>query len=161
MSLNYSPKTSEVKNQYLFQSVSKNSGNNNSPSPILELVENWEIVKLQKQRTVDIAGLPASNKKYQAIYFALSDDYTHIKGLFNGLISLGQPKGVKLEIQRELNQYVLKFYHTDENIATAYFEKLVKMADGELRFKSVLKRLLENQKAFDASQQLLKKEIFK
>jgi hypothetical protein len=119
-----------------------------------------DMVDLTGQGSFDFPNFPETNKSFQVLYFKLSSEFESLKGLFNGLISIGQPNGVILEFQKELNTYSLKFYTANETFVSCYFSKITKLISEEVRFKKILKKVIENQKSFEAEGKLLRNEIF-
>jgi len=148
-----------VQDQYAFQSISKKSEKSFSSNTVLEIMESCDMVVLNDKRAADFAGYHESAKNYTVLEFNLSGNAVPLKGLFNGIISLGNPKEVSLTHQKELGSYILKFYDKDEKTAVAYFSKIISIIEDEIRFKTILHKVIENLKAFDTSQQLLKKEL--
>jgi hypothetical protein len=145
---------------FSFQKISKRSENPSQSINAVEMLNGCEMVQLTGQGSFDFPNFPEAKKSFQVLYFKLSADFESLKGLFNGLISIGQPKGVILEFQKELNTYTLKFYTADEPSVFHYFSKITKVVSEEIRFKKILKKIIENQKSFEAEGQLLRNELF-
>ncbi|MCL6260172.1 hypothetical protein M3O96_13810 [Aquiflexum sp. TKW24L] len=149
-----------VQESFSFQTVSKRSEILSNPVNVVDMIMACEMVELTGQGSFNFPNYPEANKNFQVLYFKLTSDFENLKGLFNGLISIGQPQGVILEFQKELNTYTLKFYSSNEIAAAGYFSKITKVISEEIRFKKILKKIIENQKAFEAEGQLLRNEIF-
>ncbi|HSJ66393.1 MAG TPA: hypothetical protein VK921_01905 [Anditalea sp.] len=150
--------SSEQEN-FAFQSISKNSENSIISTSVLEIMESCDMVDLIKTNTLDFSGFSESGKKYNVMEFSLEGNAINLRGLFNGIICLGNPKEVSLTYQKDLNTYILKYYETDEGVAVKYFSKIINIIESEIRFKAILRKVIDNLKAFDSSQQLLKKEL--
>jgi hypothetical protein len=160
MASQISTQQAPVQESFTFQSVSKRSEILTPAVSVTEMIMGCDMVELTGQGSFNFPNYPEANKNFQVLYFRLSADFENIKGLFNGLISIGQPKGVILEFQKDLNTYSLKFYSSNELAASAYFSKITKVISEEIRFKKILQKIIENQKAFEAEGQLLRNEIF-
>jgi hypothetical protein len=149
-----------VQESFTFQSVSKRPEILSPAVSVVDMIMASDMVELTGQGSFDFPNFPEANKSFQVLYFKLASEFEGLRGLFNGLISIGQPKGVILEFQKELNTYTLKFYTADKLSVAQYFAKITKVISEEIRFKSILKQIIENQKSFEAEGQLLRNELF-
>lgn len=145
---------------FSFQKVSKTEGSQTSTTTVLELMQGNEMLEVTGHANFDFPNFPEAKKQFNVVYFKLSNDFDALKGLFLGLTSIGQPAGVILEQQKELGTFSLKFYTANQQKAAAYITKITKLLSEEIRFKAILKRLIANQQAFAAGEQLLQKELF-
>lgn len=118
------------------------------------------MVNVLETASFDFPNFPEAKKSFQVIYFELSEEFQAIKGLFNGLISLGHKDAVILEFEKDLSRYSLKYYVADEENVNRYLHKIFNFVSDEIRFKRILKQSIENQKAFAKEEQLLIKELF-
>jgi hypothetical protein len=160
MASQISTQQAPIQESFTFQSVSIRSENHSNQVSVTEMIMACDMVELTGQGSFNFPNYPESNKSFQVLYFRLASDFESLKGLFNGLISIGQPNGVILEFQKELDRYTLKFYSSNEPVVSGYFSKITKVISEEIRFKKILKRIIENQKSFEAEGQLLRNEIF-
>jgi len=160
MASQISTQQAPIQESFNFQSVSKRSENLTNQLNVTEMIMACDMVELTGQGSFNFPNYPEANKNFQVLYFKLSSDFESLKGLFNGLISIGQPQGVILEFEKELNTYTLKFYSSNEPVVSGYFSKITKVISEEIRFKKILKKIIENQKSFEAEGQLLRNEIF-
>lgn len=160
MASQISTQQSPIQESFTFQSVSKRSEILAPSVSVTEMIMACDMVELTGQGSFNFPNYPEANKNFQVLYFKLTSDFESLKGLFNGLISIGQPNGVILEFQKELNTYTLKFYSSNEPVVSGYFSKITKVISEEIRFKKILKKIIENQKSFEAEGQLLRNEIF-
>lgn len=160
MASQISTQQSPIQESFTFQSVSKRSENLSNQVNLTEMIMACDMVELTGMGSFDFPNYPGANKSFKVLYFRLASDFESLKGLFNGLISIGQPNGVILEFQKELNTYTLKFYSSNEPVVSGYFSKITKVISEEIRFKKILKKIIENQKSFEAEGQLLRNEIF-
>ena len=160
MASQLSTQQASVQESFTFQSVSKRSEFLAPAVSVTEMLMACDMVDLTGQASFNFPNFPEANKSFQVLYFKLSSEFESLKGLFNGLISIGQPNGVILEFQKDLNTYSLKFYTSNENTVAGYFSKISKVISEEIRFKKILKKVIENQKSFEAEGQLLRNEIF-
>ncbi|MCH6233321.1 hypothetical protein [Cognataquiflexum rubidum] len=160
MASQISTQQAPIQESFTFQSVSKRSENLTNQVNLTEMIMACDMVELTGMGSFDFPNYPEANKSFQVLYFRLASDFESLKGLFNGLISIGQPNGVILEFEKELNTYTLKFYSSNEPVVSRYFSKITKVISEEIRFKKILKKIIENQKSFEAEGQLLRNEIF-
>ncbi|MCH6199482.1 hypothetical protein MMU07_07830 [Aquiflexum sp. LQ15W] len=160
MASQISTQQAPIHESFTFQSVSKKSEILAPSVSVTEMIMACDMVELTGQGSFNFPNYPEANKNFQVLYFRLASDFESLKGLFNGLISIGQPNGVMLEFEKELNRYTLKFYSSNEPVVLGYFSKITKVISEEIRFKKILKRIIENQKSFEAEGQLLRNEIF-
>jgi len=151
--MSISQSTLPANNQFAFTGISKKLDKVITDLSIIQLLENCELLMIKK-------SLQDPDNAVIKISLSISPEFKNLKGLFNGLISLGQPKEVNLTYQKDRDYYELKYIQSGQAATSNYLVKLIGMIEAELRFKTVLKSIIENQKAFDASQQLLRKEIF-
>jgi hypothetical protein len=160
MASQISTQQAQVQESFTFKSVSKRTEILNTAVNVVDMIMASEMVELTGQGSFHFPNFPEANKSFQVLYFKLASDFEGLRGLFNGLISIGQPKGVILEFEKELNSYTLKFYTADKLSVAQYFAKITKVISEEIRFKSILKQIIENQKSFEAENQLLRNEFF-
>jgi hypothetical protein len=160
MASQISTQQAQVQESFTFQSVSKKSEIITPSVSVTEIIMACEIVELTGKGFFDFPNYPGANKSFQVMYFKLALDFESMQGLFNGLISIGQPNGVILEYQKDLNTYSLKFYTANESAVGQYFAKITRVISEEVRFKKILRKTIENQKSFEAEGQLLRNELF-
>lgn len=115
---------------------------------------------LKNQSHFDFPNFPETRKVFHVLYFEWVQYNARIKALFNGLILLGQPHGVVLEFQKELDTYALKYYAHNDATAFDYLQKIEHYLSKELRFKQVLSSYLIQEKRHQQSQGLLHRELF-
>jgi len=129
-----------------------------------EQIGDWlkdcEMFIIKGQAGFDFPNFPETDKIFQVWYFQLNQDYQSQKSLFNGLILLGQPQGIVLEYQKDLNTYAFKYYEHDGEKALMYMKKLHQLLSNELRFKRLLSSYLLEEKRHHQSQSLLQRELF-
>jgi len=142
-------------NQFAFTGISKKLAKETPHLSIRQQLENCEFFKIENDI---LTGVQDSHPI--KISLSITPAFKNLQGLFNGLISLGQAREVKLSYLKSPDTYELTYNISDQTAVSVYLGKLIGMIKAELRFKSVLRTIIDNQKAFDASQQLLKKEIF-
>lgn len=128
------------------------------------LIEDWfqqsPFFMLKSQSRFDFPNFPETQKVFHVLYFKWVQDEARLKALFNGLILLGQPHGVVVEFQKELNTYALKYYAHNAASALDYLKKIAHYLSKELRFKQVLSSYLIQEKRHQQSQSLLHRELF-
>jgi hypothetical protein len=145
---------------FAFQKITKRAGIDTLVLNPLEIMESCEIVNVLETAFFDFPNFPEAKKKFHVIYFQLAPQYSSLKGLFNGLISIGQPNGVLLEIEKEKLTYSLKYYESDQEKINEYLNKIFRIVLEEIRFKSILKKIIQNQVVFAKEEQLLRSELF-
>ncbi|WP_373493020.1 hypothetical protein [Aquiflexum sp.] len=145
---------------FAFQKITKKEGANTKGLNPLEIMESCGMVNVLETASFNFPNFPEAKKSFQVIYFELSEEFQAVKGLFNGLISLGQEEGVILESEKELSRYSLKYYVSDEMAVNSYLTKIFRFVSDEIRFKQILKKSIANQKAFAKEEQLLRMELF-
>jgi hypothetical protein len=145
---------------FAFQKILKKEVNGTPSLSPLQILESCEMVEVMETAFFDFPNFPEAKKKFHVIYFQLAPQYSFLKGLFNGLISIGQPKGVLLEIEKEKETYSLKFYESEKLNVNNYLNKIFRIVLEEIRFKRILKKIIQNQEIFAKEEQLLKSELF-
>jgi hypothetical protein len=145
---------------FAFQKITKKEGANTKGLSPLEIMNSCEMVNVLETASFDFPNFPEAKKSFQVIYFELSEEFQAVKGLFNGLISLGHKDAVILDFEKDLSRYSLKFYVSQEADVNNYLNKIFKFVSDEIRFKKILKKSIENQKAFAKEEHLLKMELF-
>lgn len=149
-----------AKDSFSFQKITKKEGAFIKGLNPLEIIKSCEMVNVLETASFDFPNFPEAKKSFQVIYFELSEEFQAIKGLFNGLISFGHKSTVILDFEKELSRYSLKFYLSDEEVVNNYLNKIFSFVSDEIRFKRILKKSIENQKAFAKEEQLLRMELF-
>jgi len=155
-----SSKNASANPNFVFQKVSKTQTTVENAFSVMELMVTCEMVKVTESASFDFPNFPEAKKSFQVIYFELSSNYTIQKSLFGGLVSLGKPNGVILQQNRELGNFTLKFYASNSETVKDYLQKIFGIVEEEIRFKSILKKIIQNQQRFENEEQLLKKELF-
>jgi hypothetical protein len=145
---------------FAFQKISKKEVKGTPYLSPLQILESCEMVEVMEAAFFDFPNFPEARKKFHVIYFQLAPHYSSLKGLFNGLISIGQPKGVLLEFEKEKLTYSLKFYESNKVNVNDYLNKIFRIVSEEIRFKRILKKIIQNQEAFAKEEHLLKAELF-
>ncbi|MDO9554732.1 hypothetical protein [Rhodonellum sp.] len=145
---------------FAFQKVSKTQTTVENPLSVMDLMVACGIVQVTETASFDFPNFPEAKKSFQVIYFELSSDYATHTSLFGGLVSLGKPNGVILQQNRELGNFTLKFYASNSETVKSYLQKIFGIVEEEIRFKSILKKIIQNQQRFENEEQLLKKELF-
>ncbi|WP_373522906.1 hypothetical protein [Aquiflexum sp.] len=145
---------------FAFQKITKKEGAYTKDLNPLEIIESCEMVNVLETASFDFPNFPEAKKSFHVIYFELSEEFQAVKGLFNGLISLGHKDAVILDFEKDLSRYSLKFYVSQEAEVNNYLNKIFRFVSDEIRFKKILKKSIANQKAFAKEEQLLRKELF-
>lgn len=145
---------------FAFQKITKKEGVSTQGLNPLEIMASCDMVNVLETASFDFPNFPEAKKSFQVIYFELSEEFQSIKGLFNGLISFGQPDGVILDFEKDLSRYSLKYYVSGQEAVNSYLTKIFRFVSEEIRFKKILSKSIANQKAFAKEEQLLKMELF-
>ncbi|MDN3670223.1 hypothetical protein QWY93_12900 [Echinicola jeungdonensis] len=155
-SYNHSEKTSQT---FSFNSINRNEPKTSQPKDLLNWLEGHEAVEIEGIGGFDFKNFPESQKKFQTIYFHLKGEVESFYSLFRGLVLAGHPKEVFIESIHEKRYFTLKYYQSNEGIAKAYVNKLFKLIEDEIRFKKVLKKIIQNQKKHQLEESLLYSEL--
>lgn len=145
---------------FAFQKVSKAQVTVGNQFSVMDLMVQSGMVEITGTASFDFPNFQEVKKSFQVIYFELSSDYARYSSLFGGLISFGKPQGVILQQNRELGNFTFKFYVSNVEIVKSYLQKIFGIVEEEIRFKSILKKIIQNQQRFENEEQLLKKELF-
>lgn len=127
---------------------------------VLEQMKMCRFFEILDVGRFDFPNFPEARKSFRVVYFQLSEQFEVFKGLLRGLISLGNTAGAILEYSAERQLFSLKYYKANESKVSAHMEYLERQLDQELKFKAVLSKLIENKRAFEIEQSLLKSELF-
>lgn len=146
-------------NAFTFQNIIKRSDSKSDLS-VIEVIEMCQMLDVLESVSFNFPNFPEANKTFHAIYFTINPSFSSLKGLFKGMASLGKPLGVILEYISELNQFTLKYYESDKSIAKSYINKFIENIEDEIRFKSILNTIIENQRKIKAEESLLLQKLF-
>lgn len=150
----------QINEVYSFQKISKKEDQMKGSTGPLEVLESCGMLEVVGTSSFDFPNFIGANKSFHLINFKLIEEFKELKGLFNGLISLGKPMGVLIDFEKDRMLYSLKYYRSDENTVNAYLNRIFGFLSEEIRFKRILRKLLENQEAFSKEEALLKAELF-
>lgn len=141
---------------FSFQTVSTNEKSN----PKSRVLENWinldEHISVEKQSTFTQA-----NKTYREICFNLSGQAAAYYPLFRSIIASLPSYLHSLQANRKAKCFVLKFDVGMENEISAYLSKAIDLIKAEIRFKQVLRKLIDNQERFNREERLLFNQLSK
>ncbi|MCH7414489.1 hypothetical protein MM213_13400 [Belliella sp. R4-6] len=162
MSVTASITTSENQNAnaFAFQNISRKSNTGSQDLGVMNVLEMCAMINVTDSAKFDFPNFPEARKTFHAVYFQINESYSSLKGLFRGLASLGKPEGVVLEYVSENETFTLKFYASNEQLTKAYLNKIIKSIEDEIRFKSILNQIIENQRIIKAEQSLLLQKLF-
>jgi hypothetical protein len=149
-----------TKEEFSFRRISKNEGQLSKNSTPLQVLESCGMFEITGTAAFDFPNFPEANKSFHLINFKLTEEFAALKGLFNGFINLGQPLGVLMVFEKDRKIYSLKYYKADEEVVNVYLNRVFRFVSEEIRFKRILRKILENQKAFAKEEGLLKAELF-
>ncbi len=155
-----STSTSKSAQTFAFQHISKKSIESAECLSVYDLINEGDMMQVIGYGSFDFPNYQETQKVFHVIYFRFQSDFVDLSGLFKGLIRLGAPKGIIIETQTDRNRFAFKYYSHDEERAKNHFAKITSLLYQEVRFKSILKKVLENKRNFEASQQLLNNELF-
>ncbi|PRY85687.1 hypothetical protein [Mongoliibacter ruber] len=159
MSVAFSKNSPSYSDVFAFQQVSKSSPSIAENQSLLEMIADSGIFQVIGSAGFDFPNFPETQKKFKVLYLNLSDDFSSLMGILNGLIHLGQPSGVVLQYEKELDRFNLKFYLHDEELVRNYLVKLFASISGEKRFRKVLRRVIEVEKARKVEEKFLYQEL--
>jgi hypothetical protein len=156
----HSSDNSSLSHSFTFKKISRKSETELNNLSVLEILNQSNIVNVIETGSFDFPNFPEAKKSFQVLYFELDSAFLSKTPLFKSIVSLGKPEGVILEINKDLGNYTLKYYATNADIVKSYLQKIFGIFEDELSFKTILRRVLENQARNKMEEQLLQKELF-
>ena len=108
-------------------------------------VGHQEMVKIFNQRSGNrIQGMCKLEKGFDSLF-----------PLFKGMVSLGKPNGLDISYSNEEKSIFFSFDSTKEVEVGKFISNVLSLLRKEVRFKKVLKEIIENRQRFRAEQSLL------
>ncbi|MFD2033512.1 hypothetical protein ACFSKL_01860 [Belliella marina] len=147
-------------NAFAFQNISRNSISQSQELGAMDILAMCEMVDVVDTTSFGFPNFPEVKKTFHAVYFQINESFASLKGLFRGLASLGKPEGVILEYVSERETFTLKYYASNEIEVKAYLNKFIQSIQDEIRFKSILNQIIENQRKIKAEESLLLQKLF-
>lgn len=145
---------------FAFKEVSRNPESDTEALTVAELLDSSKFVLVSETNSFSFPNFPEAKKSFQVYYLDLHPNFSAFTGLFKGLIYSGKPEGVILEHNRELGNYTLKYYDSKGETVKNYLQKIFGVLDEEIRFKAILRKVIQNQKRINMEEQLLRQELF-
>jgi hypothetical protein len=102
----------------------------------------------------------SSSHSTHFFHVALNPHFENLSSLFIGLSSFGKPFDLIIEKEKHSSVFSVSFPVSSESIVLNYLQRILLMLTEEVKFKTVLKKVLENQKRFKAEESLLMNELF-
>ncbi len=102
---------------------------------------------------LQISFKPAGNQMQGMCRF--EKGFEQLLPLFKGLISLGKPISLSLIYGVEQPQVFFTFSRSEKQVVVGFFIQIINLLKKEVRFKEILKKVLENKKRFQSEQALL------
>ena len=143
-----------------FQEISRKSVHQSVEGGVKAFFAGMEMVEVVGRAGFGFPNFPESKKVFQVVYFKIKEEYKRYQPLLNGLIAIGQPDKGSVEYYGELDTFTIKYYQSDEQEAVSFLSKIFSVLGDEIRFKDILKRVIENQERFAREGQLLNTELF-
>jgi hypothetical protein len=145
---------------FAFHKISKSEKSpTGNTKDLIKALQEGSLFKVRGQAGFDFPNFPETNKKFRVLYMELNHDFQDVQAILNGFLALGQPQGVILEFDKTQNNYSLKYYLQDAPSVMNYLDKLTLFINEEVRFKKILKRILENNKRTKIEERLLINEL--
>lgn len=108
-------------------------------------VGHQEMVKIFNQRSGNrIQGMCKLEKGFDSLF-----------PLFKGMVSLGKPNGLEISHSNEEKSIFFSFDSKQEIEVGKFISNVLSLLRKEVRFKKVLKEIIENRQRFRAEQSLL------
>lgn len=112
-------------------------------------VGHQEMVKIFNQRSGNrIQGMCKLEKGFDSLF-----------PLFKGMVSLGKPSGLEISYSNEEKSIFFSFDSKKEVEVGKFISNVLSLLRKEVRFKKILKEIIENRKRFKAEQSLLQSSL--
>lgn len=160
MAVQHLQSSTQIQETFPFREVSKNDPSKTTAKGVKEMLENESMIAIAGLSGFGFPNFPESKKVFQVAYFKVNESFKSIQPLLNGLLAIGQPRKGSVEFYPELDTFAVKFYQSEEQVAATFIERIFALIKEEIRFKQILKRVIETQERFGRESQLLKKELF-
>ncbi|HLU89406.1 MAG TPA: hypothetical protein VKZ51_06190 [Cyclobacteriaceae bacterium] len=139
-----------------FTQVSRNEKAEIKPVSLLEwLQDNPMLDLLTVTEDSDSGGI------FQELSFRLAGKASAQYPLLKGMFSSGRPKQLALQADDASKIIFLRFDKADETGAYQYISRVLSIIDEEVRFRQVLRKVIENQQRFVLEEKLLLNELKK
>ena len=143
-------KNTSSERPFNFKSVLRNE----TSSPEALTLEEW--MNLDEHITVgELATFTQSNQTYRKICFSLSGHAAAFYPLFRSIIASGPAHVHLIKANKGVKGFVLKFVVGMEEEVSGYLAKVFDVIKAEIRFKQVLRELINNQERFLLEERLL------
>lgn len=160
MQANPSQPAIQIQETFPFREVSKKGSWVQTHVSVERVLAECGMVEIVGRAGFGFPNFPESKKVFQVAYFKINEGFKPIQPLFNGLISIGQPSRGTVEYYQALETFAVKYYQDDEQETASYLEKVFLVLKEEIRFKQILKTVIEKQARFEKESLLLNRELF-
>jgi hypothetical protein len=150
----------QIQETYPFREISKKNFSDRATKGVRDILAEESMVEIAGLAGFGFPNFPESKKVFQVAYFKVNESYKSMQPLLNGLLAIGQPGKGSVEFYSELDTFAVKFYQSEEQDTVAFLERVFSVLKEEIRFKQLLKRVIEKQERFARESQLLKRELF-
>lgn len=137
-----------IQRTFSFQTISRNNNANGDSLSLLDWIDSQEIISLQGKEydnnsqsttlTLSLAGLASG-------YFSL----------VRGLMALDQPRSFTLQAAVKTRNFTLQLEAGQEAATKIYLGKILALLNAEIRFKQVLRKVIDNREKFEREERLL------
>lgn len=109
--------------------------------------------RVSEQEILKIFSQPVGNQMQGMCRFGKG--FEQLLPLFRGLVLLGKPKSLSLIYEVEQAQVFFTFSQSEKQEVVRFFNQILNLLKKEIRFKEILKKVIENSKRFQSEQALL------
>lgn len=110
-----------------------------------------------EQEILKIFSQPVANQMQGMCRFERG--FEQLLPLFRGLNLLGKPKSLSIIYDFDRAQAFFTFSQTEKHAVVRFFNQIMELLKKEVKFKEVLKKVIENNKRFQAEQALLQSAL--
>lgn len=139
-----------------FTQVSRNEKAEIKPVSLLEWLHDNPMLDL-----LTVTEDSDSGRIFQELSFRLAGKASAQYPLLKGMFSSGRPKQLALQADDASKIIFLRFDKAEERGAYQYISRVLSIIDEEVRFRQVLRKVIENQQRFVLEEKLLLNELKK
>lgn len=135
---------------FSFRTILRNENTEHDSLSLAEWINTREYISLEQDIT---------DKVHQKIGFSLSGISAGLYPLLRAIIASSRPRSFSFQAVTQSRSFMVEFEVSQEAEVKDYLSKILRIADAELRFKQVLRKVIINQEKFEREQKLLFMEL--
>lgn len=139
-----------------FTQVSRNEKPEIKPVSLLEWLHDNPVLDL-----LTVTEGSDSGRDFQELSFRLAGKASAQYPLLKSMFSSGRPKQLALQADDASKIIFLRFDKAEETPAYQYISRVLSIIDEEVRFRQVLRKVIENRQRFVLEEKLLLNELKK